>query len=64
MSMSPIEKQELVERVKGMTGEQIAVVLECVPDEALIYELRLRLGAFRAFFETIHSTTENALKSE
>lgn len=59
--MTPIEKKELADRIKAMDADQIALVMSCVPDDAIIYELQLRLGAFRKFFEDVYKTTENAL---
>lgn len=53
--MSPIETQEIVQRISGMTEEQKMIVTQCLPDEMLWNELYSR------FFED-RNDLENILK--
>ena len=43
--MSPLEIQEITKRIEGMTDEQKALTIQCMPDEMLWNEL------FNRFFD-------------
>lgn len=61
MAISPMEKQEIMDRINGMSEEQVKLVLECIPSKLLCNEIDLRLAAYETVYKDMRDVM---IKSE
>lgn len=56
--MSPMEREELTRRIKGMSPEEQMLTAECLPTDVLYRELGMRLLSQKGFIERVLQETE------